>query len=351
MEDKTYTASGEARVKVAMQWLRTSQIDYDSYRKLVRCTWFPLVKHKPADPQPAVVSLQRSVEKLIKAVAWASGQYSYGDIVDKGHDSLGLCLDIHMKLMEAPVAKLFLDSVQGQIFQQSDARLFSQDESLRRLNELRTKARPGGARKEMGEWAYELSTLPQEPVAQLVKSQLRAIRSARIGAAILNRIPFGLYSRCGHSSGELSETVLRAFEKRGFLLSDGIRAFFGNEQVSSFFRSQPEERRMMLIKNLGNLLVFGTVSTAMVVLAALTFGHAVFPGYPGDPAESEKGIRKLESKSYQAPIGIASSILDVGELAGSVLKQSARQVEFYAEIFDFINSDVGGPFRPCSMSD
>jgi len=354
MDNRTPQSNVELRIKQAAEWLRTSRIDYDAYRKLVRCTWFPLIQRKPTNPQPAVISLQRSVEKLIKAVASASGQYTYEDILDKGHDSFGLCLDIYKRLVEAPLVKLFLDNVQGQVFKQSNARLFNQNESLRRLNELETKAKPGGARKEMGEWAYELSTLPQKVVSQLVKSQLKSMRLAKIGAAILTHFPFGLYSKYGHSSGELSSTILKAFlkalEKQGFLRSDGIKAFFNNEKVSSFLKNQPEEKRLPVIKNLGNFFFLGTVSTAMVILAALTFGHAIFPGYPSNPEEGEKGIRKLESKSYQEPIGIAASILIVGKLTGSVLKQSAHVIKFYAELFDFMNMDTSGLFKSESES-
>lgn len=350
MDDRTLQSNIELRTKQAVEWLRTSQIEYDAYRKLVCYTWFPLFQRKPANPQPAVINLQRSVEKLIKAIACASGQYSYEDILDKGHDSFGLCLDIHIKLVESPIAKLFLDNVQSQIFKQSNARLFNQNESLQRLNELKAKSKPGSARKEMSEWAYELSTLPQEVVSQLIKSQLKSMRSAKIGAAILNHIPFSLYSKYGHSSGELSSTILNACEKRGFLLSDGVKAFFNSEQVSSFFKNQPEEKRITVIKNLGNFLVFGTISTAMIVLAALTFGHAIFPGYPGNPEETEKDIRKLESKSYEVPIGVVGSILSIGKLTGSILKQSAHEVKSYTEIFDFINMDANRLFKPGSTS-
>jgi len=322
MDDKTAQSNVESHIKEAEEWLRTSGIDYDTYSKLVRCTWFPFVQRKPTNPQEAIISLQRTVEKLIKAVAFASGQYTYEGVLDKGHDSFGLCLDIYKKLAEAPLMKLFLDNVQGQIFKQSKARFFSHDESLRRLNELEAKVKPGSARKEMSEWAYELSTLPQEVVSQLVKSQLRSMRSARIGAAILNHLPLSPYVKEGHTSGELSSTILKALEKRGFLLSDGVKAFFNNDKVSSFFKSQPEENKLMLVKNLGNIVLIASISTAMVVLAALTFGHAIFPGYPGNPEEREESIRKLESRSYQGPIGIATSILSVGKLTGSVLRQS-----------------------------
>lgn len=346
MDNRTLQSNVELRIERATEWLQASQIDYDAYRKLVRCAWFPLIQRKPANPQPAIVNLQRSVEKLIKAIACASGLYSHEDIVNWRHDSLGLYLDIQIKLVEAPIVKLLLDNVQGQIFKQSNARLFDQNESLRRLNELKTRAKPGSARKEMGEWAYEISTLPEEVVSRLIRSQLRSMRSAKIGAAILNHLPVGLYSKHGHSSGELSSTILKSFERRGFLLSDGIKAFFNNEQVSSFFQSQPEEKRLKVIKNLGNLLVFGTISNAMLILAALTFGHATFPGYPGDPEEAENGVRRLESKSYQAPIGVAGSILSVGKLTGSVLKHSAHEIASYAEVFDFMNRDASGLFKP-----
>jgi hypothetical protein len=129
-------------------------------------------------------------------------------------------------------------------------------------------------------------------------------------------------------------------------LPDGIKAFFNNEQVSSFFKNQPEEKRLKAIKNLGNLLVAGTVSSAMMILTALTFGHAISPGYPGEPEEAEKGARKLESKSYQVPIGVADSILSVGKLTGSILKQSAHEITSSAEIFDFMDTDTSGLFKP-----
>jgi len=340
----------ELHIKEAEEWLTTSGADYDNYRKLVRCTWFPFVQRRPANPQQAIICLQRSIEKLVKAVAFASGQYTYEEVLEKGHNSFGLCLDIYVRLAEAPLMKLFLDNVHGQIFRHTSAHLFSHDESLRRLSELETKVRPGSARKEMSEWAYELSTLPEEAVSRLVKSQLRSLRAASIGAAVLNHLPLSLQSKEGAKSRQLSSTILTALEKRGFMLSDGVKAFFDNERVSSFFDSQPEEKKLRLIKNLGNILLIAAASAAMVVLAGLTFGHATSPGYPGNPQEMGKGARRLESKSYRQPIGIAASVLSVGRLAGSVLKQSAHVIRFYAETFDVMNTDTSGLFKPESKS-
>ena len=57
-------------------------------------------------------------------------------------------------------------------------------------------------------------------------------------------------------------------------------------------------------------------------------------------------MRKLESKSYQTPIGVVGSILSVGKLTGSVLKQSAHEIKSYTEIFDFMNMDASGLFKP-----
>jgi hypothetical protein len=345
MDSRTSQPDVESHVKEADEWLTASKNAYDAYDKLVRCTWFPPMRRKPANPQEAIICLQRAVEKLTKAVAFASGEYTYEDILEKGHDSFGLCVDIYIRLAETPLVRLFLDSVQGQILKQSTARFYSHDESLRRLNELRTKVRPGGARKGMSEWAYELSTLPQDVVSRLVKSQLTAVRSARIGAWILNHLPLSLYYRKGRASEEFSSAILNALERRGFLLSDGMRAFLNNDKVSSFLGSQSEERKQMAIKNLGNIVLIAAVSTAMVVLAALTFGHATFPGYPANPEEREKSLRKLETRSYQEPIGIAASILSVGKLTGCVLRQSTHVIRFYAEAFAFMNVDTSGLLR------
>jgi hypothetical protein len=348
-DDVTSTSdqsSNELRIEQATEWVKTSKIEYDAYRKLVLLTWFPLIHRVPTNPQPAIMNLQRSVEKLIKAIAYASGQYTYDEILEKSHDSFGLFLDLHVKLVETPIAKLFLDNVQGQIFAQSNARFFDQNESLRRLIELKSKSKPGNARREMGEWAYELSTLPPKVVSQLVESQLRSLRTAKMGAVILNRVPFGLLAKRGHfSSKQLSSTILKSFEKQGFLLSDGVKNFFNSEQISSFFENQPEEKRLTAIKNLGNFMVSGATSNAMMILAALTFGHAIFPGYPANPEDAEKDLRKLESKSYEGPIGIAGSMLSVGKLVGAVLKQSTNEIKYYAEIYNFMNLNTSELFK------
>ena len=204
----------------------------------------------------------------------------------------------------------------------------------------------GKLEMEMGEWAYEFSTLPPETVSKIVKSQIQSLNSARVGAQIINHIQFGLILKYGRfSSGELSSTILKAFERRGFLLSDGINNFLNNEQISSLFKDKPEEKRIVVIKNLGNFIIFGATADAMMILAALTFGHAIYPGYPADPDDIQKNARKLESKSYQGQIGIAGSILDVGKLIGSVLKQSTNGIKSYADIFDFVNSDTSGLFK------
>ena len=62
------------------------------------------------------------------------------------------------------------------------------------------------------------------------------------------------------------------------MLPIAIKAFFNNEQVSSFFKNQPEEKRLTVIKDLGNLLVFGTISNAVMILAALTSDTRYFLG-------------------------------------------------------------------------
>jgi len=40
----------------------------------------------------------------------------------------------------------------------------------------------------------------------------------------------------------------------------------------------------------------------------------------------------------------------VGKLTGSILKQSAHVIKFYAEIFDFMNMDASGLFKSKSTS-
>ena len=87
-----------SNVEHAKRWLNRAIKDFNLFKKLVI---FDNRIKKPArcsDPALAVYLLQQSVEKTVKAVAIASGQYEARDFVQfYKHNSLALIINLNLK--------------------------------------------------------------------------------------------------------------------------------------------------------------------------------------------------------------------------------------------------------------
>jgi hypothetical protein len=322
----------------AMVWLKAARTNYIDYKKLVRVDWLPFISKVPDNPQDAINLLQQCVEKILKALALASGTYNYEQLMNYRHDSLRLCIDMFIRLIEMPLAQVFLDALQGRIFRQYEAEIYEYNEAIRRLTELKEKSKLESATKEMNELAYKFAILPRESIGSLVNSQIKAIRHAKVGAFLLRLIPMRLLKRSGRNSSKVYSEAINSLNRHGFLLSDRIDAFSKNEGIASLLNTRTEEQRLSLIKHFGDLLVYATVFMALFTLAAITYTHAVSPRYPANPIDLRGGKRKLGSESYTKALGLARSLISVGKLTSVVLKESEREAAFIADIYSFFNN-------------
>jgi hypothetical protein len=328
------------QIEQAQAWLKAARRDYRAYLREVRVPWFPLVCLSPDEPQVAINHLQQCVEKIIKALAISSGGYVYHDLVTNfSHDSLDLYLDICLKFINTPLGQVSLNTVSGKIFEQSKAELYNHDEAVRRFNELRTNAKLGSVNKEMKEWAFQFATLPKEQISKMVNSQVKSLRYAKIGAFFIRLIPMWILQKVGIKSNDTFASILSDFEKRGFLLSDQVRELVQKDEVTRYFNSSDEEKRLSLINHFGDILVFACVFGALLVLAAVTYTHAVAPRYPGDPHDLSSRKHKLDSESYTDAIGITGSILNIGKLTATVLKASDRLILNFGNILILSGSE------------
>jgi hypothetical protein len=89
-----------SNIEHAKRWVNRSNKDFNLFKKLVA---FDNRIKKPArcsDPALAVYLLQQSVEKAVKAVAIASGQYKARDFVGfYKHNSLALIINLNLKML------------------------------------------------------------------------------------------------------------------------------------------------------------------------------------------------------------------------------------------------------------
>jgi len=71
--DKEDIENTEKTIAAADDWSNTARRDIETYKLLVRCRYFPFINCKPKEPHMALHHLQQAIEKMVKAIAIASG--------------------------------------------------------------------------------------------------------------------------------------------------------------------------------------------------------------------------------------------------------------------------------------
>jgi len=91
----------EANISYAKQWLSRARKDFNVFKKLVSFDKKTRNTVKCSDPALAVYLLQQSIEKAVKALAIASGQYKTRDFSNYyKHNSLGLILNLIKRICD-----------------------------------------------------------------------------------------------------------------------------------------------------------------------------------------------------------------------------------------------------------
>ena len=94
-KDKT-----QKNMEYARRWLDRAIKDFSVFKKIVRFDNKTKKTVRCSDPALAIYLLQQSIEKAVKAVAVASGQYEARDFVGfYKHNSLALILNLNNKIV------------------------------------------------------------------------------------------------------------------------------------------------------------------------------------------------------------------------------------------------------------
>jgi len=141
----------EEIIDAASDWVRAARRDMDAYRSLVRCTFLPFIKCRPKEAHMAISHLQQATEKMVKAVAIASGKFTYTEVKHKyGHDSLTLYADFIGKMIELESVKGLMNIVQGKVKANSEVEIVSYDRAHEILENVKANIRKKG--REVPAW-------------------------------------------------------------------------------------------------------------------------------------------------------------------------------------------------------
>jgi len=330
--DKRKAASN---VKHAKRWLNRANKDFNLFKKLVR---FDNRIKKPArcsDPALAVYLLQQSVEKAVKAVAIASGQYEARDFVRfYKHNSLALIINLNLKML-AKLKELGADymmSLMGMDLMDAKSKLSTLESQV--LGKIPLISKDGkkvtirqecmSLKPEIIDLLIDLYILARQKILDVIKTTFKVLPD------------MGIHK--GHDSIENTD----AFIKK---LSEEVTSRLNISPLSKEQLQVPEEV-VKLTHSFGleadkdidrrdvtmHHLAVWAFSYSLLWLSYIIFAHESSSRYP----LKHKGninTGKLGCDNYDAQLGIVNRIGQLGYAASLTLSEIKNEIEEVAYFF------------------
>jgi len=327
----------EKTIDAADDWNVAARRDIDTYKALVRCRFIPFLSCMPKEPHMALHHLQQAIEKMVKAMAIASGKFTYEDLKRKyGHDSLSLYADLIEKIIEIPAVKVLIDSLQGKLKTESEVKIVSQVEAYQLLEKIKANIRKKG--KEIPNWYYEFALLPEKPMKYILNSMIKRHNKIRVTRFFLRLIPDGLFTIDRDNIGKSMGFVSNFLSKRGYLVNERMRQYFNNEAVKSYLNKGDKGEKIHIIEMLRNIIMCSYVLGELLMLSAFTFAHGISTRYPGNRFDKSDNDSKFNDTLYDDNLGVVRCLAKLGRLAELVSKEMDEVTVYTMEIFDFFNS-------------
>ena len=330
--DKRKAASN---VEHAKRWLSRANKDFNLFKKLVR---FDNRIKKPArcsDPALAVYLLQQSVEKVVKAVAIASGQYDARDFVRfYRHNSLALIINLNLKML-AKIKELKADHMMflmGIDLTDAESKLSTLENQV--LGKIPLMSKDG---KKVN-IRQECMSLKPETIDLLVDSYILARQKILDVIKTSFRVLTDMGIHKGHGSIKNND----AFIKK---LSEEVTSRLNISPLSKEQLQVPEEF-VKLMQSFGleagneidrrdvtmHHLAIWAFSYSLLWLSYITFAHESSSRYP----LKHKGninTGKLGCDDYDAQLGIVNRIGQLGYAASLTLSEVKNEIEEVAYFF------------------
>ena len=326
----------ENTINAADDWSNAARRDIETYKSLVRSRIFPFIDCKPREPHMALHHLQQSIEKMVKAVAIASGKFSYKDVRNYGHDSLSLYADVMENLIETPSVKDLINSLQGQLKKKSEVTIISHDEAYQTLEKVKANIQRKG--KAIPDWYLEFALLPEKPIKSIINSKIKGHNKIRFLRFILRLIPDRLFDMKRGETGKSMGIASKLLSKRGYLVNKRVEQYFSKDEVKSFFNKSDKENKINIIKMLREIIMPSIVLGELLILSAFTFAHGVSTRYPGNRLDNSDPNNIFNDTLYDNNLGVVRCLTKLGKLTELVFKEMDEVIVYTVDIFEFFNS-------------
>jgi len=324
----------EEIIDAAGDWIRAAGRDIDVYRTLVRCRFFPFVKCRPKEAHMAISHLQQATEKMVKAVAIASGKFTHSEVKHKyGHDSLTLYADFIEKMIEIESVKGLMGIIQGKVKVNSDVEIISHNKAYEILENVKANIRKRG--REIPAWYLEFGLLPEETMKPILNKRIKNYNRIRFTRTFLRLFPDKLFTVDRKEAGKSMAVASSLLSKRGILLHERIEEFASREEVQNYISKVNREGRLNPLKMFREITMPSFVVGELLLLSAFTFMHSISPKYPGDRLNESDSDNIFNDMLYDNNLGVVRCVLKLGKLTELVFREIKTAIPYTANLFEF----------------
>jgi hypothetical protein len=332
----TLTKTQKANFEYAYQLLTRAKKDFAAFKRLVPFDKKTRQAVRCSDPALAVYLLQQSIEKTVKAVATASGRYSYKKLKGFSHNSPRLLLDFFdttISLMIStmglePMFKAFgIDAVSG----------------LDKIREQKRELKKTAKDKKKDEVTYieQFASMTFEQIERLLNLLLL------IRGSVFLEIPSSIFGP--HSKVRINTESIKINSPEDFIdsmlpelqtklhmpeLTDEQRkvliTFYNilSTMQSGIIESQSTEKDVELKRDTDEWLSQWSM-LSLILLAAITFPHESTSRYPVPKGQAEE----LGCGDYDDKLGIVNSLGQLGYVTELTINEIKPQLETIAYFF------------------
>lgn len=344
------------RIAEAKQWLKRARLDYRGYTRVAGFGYVHSKNTTPNDPPLSIYLLQQTVEKTVKAVAIASGEFENQDLArEYRHNSLTLLADLVLKLLAMPMVEPLISLLKTSLPEYGE-KFLSPSELRDKFEELKrniAKDRPVDA----PDWLKEFATLPANQVRPVV-SWLLATRG-KLQSIIFKLLKPNLLfngqklAQYKDASTAIDLKALLAPSFRDGKLTDDAAKFSSSLFPIIMGKTFQQAMREAIVsksdlldtvtpkigkRNTIEKYVLSVWALAeLLVLASFTYSHESWTRYPRYVFIKDKQPRRFDfdCNSYTEELGIVSCLREVGELTRTTLLDIEQLLETIANVFSY----------------
>lgn len=333
--NETIRSKQQTNLEDAKRWLRRAQMDFNGFKRFV-----PLDKksRKPVrctDPALAVYLLQQSVEKATKAVAAATGKYSYRRLKSQGHNSLIILLSFYREILNTLLKQPELNRL--------GAGLGLDNEGLNKIINLTIEVKKTDKNRKAGEVLYveQFARATNAGISQSLNLLLSLRGRGFLGVP---KSIFGPHSKIVIAREEIDtstpanlvSSTLKELRKQLNLpqLPKGTSELLENAVklwASGGITEEGSEEKIVIERPTKELLGQWSL-VALLILAMYTFPHESTARYPRDRVR-KKTPAPFGYEDYNENLGIVSQLGQMGYVTMLALSELELELEAIAAFY------------------